>query len=285
VQGSSPVPSRFRERLAKQIEIFLKELGSGQFAEECSATQMVQAVAFPLAVAVVGQRRGWVSDELAEKCAMDVFAVLFRGRTRDSRGLLRTVADRYTKAGNRRAFTEIVGDGALWTALVATLGSSRWSGSGSYVDKAIAIRQVFHSTELLATAKGHRIASLVAKTSIEDARRYITEVAPAAEELLRRIETALRPIWEEVVRGQVARHITHRVGDLLWRDGSGWATSLSEITVDVGHQRLSVRLRGFEMVVGATFYVNVDDSASRSLQLRVLMADLQRLMAVAVPDA
>lgn len=70
---SAVIEARFRERLATQINTFLTEMSTAGFAGRCTATQMVQAVAFPLAVALRGRRKGWVADELAELWALEIF--------------------------------------------------------------------------------------------------------------------------------------------------------------------------------------------------------------------
>ncbi|HEX5432677.1 MAG TPA: hypothetical protein VFY05_00435, partial [Candidatus Angelobacter sp.] len=64
------VDSRLQFRLAAQIEIFLQNVSKSEFAESCTATQLIQAVCFPLAVALRGQPRGWVSAASAEQWAL-----------------------------------------------------------------------------------------------------------------------------------------------------------------------------------------------------------------------
>lgn len=151
VYVAPPVEERFRERLAAQIATFLGELSSTTFAERCTATQMVQAVSFPLAVALRGQGRGWVTADLAEKWALEVFSILFRGKTSGSGGLLRAVEHRYVQNDQKAIFDDVVGDGTLWMVLVATLGNANWQGVGTDIDKAVALREVFTAPQLLAT--------------------------------------------------------------------------------------------------------------------------------------
>lgn len=273
-QASIPVEARSRNRLAAQIATFLAQLSAPDFAARCSATQMVQAVSFPLAVALRGQRQGWVSGDNAEKWGLEVFSILFRGATPDSGGLLGTVAERYARDGNGAAFSEIVGDGTLWMVLVATLGNSNWQGVGTFVDKAVALREVFTSSQLLSSAQAHRISGLLGKIRIEDARRNSAEVAPGATRLLGQIEEVLRPLWEQEARAQTARKITHEIGDLLWRDKVGWAICLNKVRTDDG-QNIRARLRGREKNIKASYYVNVTELASRTLHLSNLIAELR----------
>lgn len=273
-QAPIPVEARSRNRLAVQITTFLAQLSAPDFADRCSATQMVQAVSFPLAVALRGQRRRWVSGDNAEKWGLEVFSILFRGGTPRSGGLLGTVAERYARDGNGAAFSDIVGDGTLWMVLVATLGNSNWQGVGTFIDKAVALREVFTSSQLLSSAQANRISGLLGKIRIEDARRYLAEVAPAASRLLEKIEEVLRPLWEQESRAQTARKITHEIGDILWRDKVGWAICLNKVRTDDG-QNIRARLRGREKSIKASYYVNVTELASRTLNLSNLIAELR----------
>ena len=270
-----PIEARFRERLAAQIDAFLTEMSAAAFAERCTATQMVQAVSFPLAVALRGQRRGWVTEELAETWALEIFSILFRGRGTGAGGLLRVVEQRYAQNGKKDTFDDVVGDGTLWLVLVATLGGADWQGAGTEIDKATAIREVFTAPQLLASAKPARITGLLGTIRIEDARSYVAHVAPIVTRLLCEIEDALQPVWASEMRGQGERGITHKLGDLLWREKIGWAVCLAETQARAG-QSIKVRLRGVEMDVMTGFYVNVSDVCDRYPALGHLVEELRQ---------
>ena len=92
--NGKPVDARVRSRLESQIDNFLKDLSKPEFVRDCSATQLIQAVCFPLAVAVRGQKRGWVSAASAEQWGLKLVSLLFRGRTAGSPGLLGAVEQR-----------------------------------------------------------------------------------------------------------------------------------------------------------------------------------------------
>lgn len=275
------IEARFRERLATQINTFLTEMSGAAFAGRCTATQMVQAVSFPLAVALRGRRRGWVTDELAEKWALEIFSLLFRGKVAGSVGLLRAVEQRYVQKGQNPTFEDVVGDGTLWLVLVATLGGTSWQGVGTEIDKAIALREVFASPQLLASATSARITSLLGKIRIEDARAYVANVALTVNRLLGEIEHALKPAWESEMREQGIRSITHKSGDLLWRDKVGWAVCLAETQARSG-QSIKVRLKGVEKDVMAGYYVNVSDVCNRDPVLGRLVGDLLRCVATTI---
>ena len=277
------IQDRFRERLAAQITTFLTEMSSSAFADRCSATQMVQAVSFPLAVALRGQRRGWVSPEIAEKWALEVFSILFRGKGAGSGGLLRAVEQRYAKYGQQTTFDEVVGDGTLWMVLVATLGNATWQGVGTDIDKALALREVFTAPQLLASAVPARIAGLLGKIRIDDARSYLADVSPNVTQLFKEIEGELGQVWERELRQQGERGITHKVGDLLWREKSGWAICLMNAPAQTG-QPIKVRLRGLEKNVMNGYYVNVSDLANRDSHLGSLIERLRLAVCSAVSN-
>lgn len=272
------IEARFRERLATQINTFLTEMSAATFFGRCTATQMVQAVAFPLAVALRGRRKGWVSEDLAERWALAVFSILFRCQGLGSGGLLRAVEQRYVQNGQKDTFDDVVGDGSLWLVLVATLGGTSWHGIGTDIDKAVALREVFAAPQLLASATSARITGLLGKIRIDDAKAYVANVAPTVNRLLGEIENALRPVWESEMRDQGARAITHKPGDLLWRYKVGWAICLEE-TQDRAGQSIKVRLKGVEKAVMAGFYVNVSELCSRHSVLSQLVVELRRTVA------
>lgn len=76
------------------------------------------------------------------------------------------------------------------------------------------------------------------------------------------------------MRGQGQRGITHKLGDLLWREKVGWAVCL-EATRDRTGQSIKVRLKGVEKAVMAGYYVNVSDTCSRNSELGRLVEELR----------
>lgn len=270
------VNAKLQAKLAFQMEAFLANLSKPEFAESCSATQMIQAVCFPLAVALRGRRHGWVSNDSAEIWARKVVAVLFRGKTANSPGLLHSVEQRYGERGLSNIFREIVGDGTLWMVLIATLGNTEWREAGSFVEKAIALRQVFKGSALISSAQAPRLVSLIGRLRIDDAHNYVSVVAPEVSDLLEHIENELGSIWQREAGLQVERRIAHRIGDSLWRANVGWAVCLADAT---GRDSILVR-RGSEQVkIGAGFFVNVSELVTRHPHLSELFAALQGCLA------
>jgi hypothetical protein len=171
----------------------------------------------------------------------------------------------------------VVGDGTLWVVLVATLGGTSWHSVGTYIDKAVALREVFAAPQLYASATPVRITGLLGKIRIEDAKMYVAKVAPRVKWLLGEIENILQPVWESEMRDQEVHAINHKQGDLLWRDKVGWAVCLED-TKHPG-QSITVRLKGDKIRVTAGFYVNVSEACNRHAELSQLLVELNAIVA------
>ena len=177
---------------------------------------------------------------------------------------------------------EIVGDGTLWMVLIATLGNSDWNEAGTFVEKAIALRQVFKDSALISSAQAPRLMGLLGQLRIDDAHKYLSVVAPEVSDLLDRIENELMPVWQSEAHQQVERKIVHRIGDLLWRPNVGWAVCLAEA---IGRDSLSVRRGSEQIKIGAGFFVNLSELSTRHHRLSELFAYLQaRLASPVAPD-
>ncbi len=267
------VEDKFRRRLAALLTEVLDRVAEPGFAADCSARQLVEVAAFPLAVALRGRAAGWATEEDAEGWSSRVCSVLLRGRSSNTGGLLHTVAARYSADGKDDAFRELVGDGTLWVALVAALGKCQWHGVGAFIDKAVALREVFTSSYLTAGAQAARVRRLLGRIRIDEAQTYFRNVAPEVTTLLDQADQLLREMWVQELRDQVERNVPHRLGDLLWRENVGWAVCLEDLPRGV-HGRFQVRLRGIANKVAPGFYVNVTDLARRNAELSAIMASL-----------
>ncbi|WP_156054294.1 MULTISPECIES: hypothetical protein [unclassified Thiomonas] len=129
-------------------------------------------------------------------------------------------------------------------------------------------------------SKFHRheqVAALIGRIRIDDARSYLAEVAPTVTRLLEEIDSELRQVWEGELRQQGERGITHRVGDLLWREKVGWAICLEDVPSKSG-QSVKVRLRGKETNVMNGFYVNVSDLTNRNTLLAGKILQLRQVV-------
>lgn len=85
-------------------------------------------------------------------------------------------------------------------------------------------------------------------------------------------------------RQRKGRPITHKLGDLLWRDKVGWAVCLEE-KLDRARQSIKVRLKGAEKNVMAGFYVNVSEVCHRNSVLAGLIEELRRVVVAKMADS
>ena len=97
--------------------------------------------------------------------------------------------------------------------------------------------------------------------------------------MLDQIEGLLGPMWDAEMRAQTDRLITHKVGDLLWRERVGWAVCLVETRAKTG-QPIKVRLRGIEKDIVNGYYVNVTELAARDAALSELINQLREAISV-----
>jgi hypothetical protein len=271
-QSNDQVDAKLQTRLANQINTFIGKLAEGEFAKQCTATQMIQAVCFPLAVALRGKRRGWVSSHSAEQWILRVTAILFRGRIIGSPGLLRLVEKRYAAKGQSEIFAEVAGDGTLWMVLIAMIGSSEWSDAEHFIERALLMREVFRAKDLISSVRPSRLIGLLDNIRITDARSALLTVAPAVSTILDELEFHLERGWSIAIKSQDDRLLTNRVKDILWRKNVGWGICLS------GGERndySQIRLRGEPIKVKGSFYVNVSDLCNHDPQIAFLLSQLQ----------
>ena len=273
-QGNENVDAKLQTRLAAQINIFIGKLAEEEFAEKCTATQMIQAVCFPLAVALRGQHRGWVSSHSAGEWILRVTSLLFRGKITGSPGLLRLVETRYARNGKSDIFAEVVGDGTLWMVLIAMMGNPEWSDADQFIEKALLMREVFRAKNLISSVRPSRLSGLLDNIRVTDARTVLLTIAPAVSSVLDQLELHLESGWSDNTQSQDARLVTNRVTDILWRRNVGWGICL------VGGERNDyshIRLRGVPAKVKGSFYVNVSDLCNHDPQVAFLLSQLQSI--------
>jgi hypothetical protein len=268
-----PPPEKHKQQLARNVEDYLGKFRTAEFAARCTATQLVQAAAFPLAVALFGCRGKWVEKDHAQTWAVRLFDVLFRPSGELGVGILEAVHNKYREGGKDEEFRHIVGDGTLWLALLSTLAFLPWSGVNGGLRKALALRSLFEAKGLLDSAETGRMRTLVARLEEQQARALI-EVAPSTVGVLGRLEDALKERWSSLLEVQTKQQPCHRANDLLWREGVGWAEVLKETpwSANVGaylHAKAAVT------TLGKGWYVNVSRSGETDAELSAFLSAVQ----------
>lgn len=263
---------RVRERLRRHIDECLDRLSETDFAEHCTASQLIQSAAYPIAVATLGMPTGWVDDSLVREWATRVFDVLFR---QNKTGLLQAVQARYRNKGKEADFVGIVGDGTLWLALLTALSLPAWQGENGGFEKALAIRSVAMSRELIASTEAGRMGVLIANLD-ERRARAIMRIAPQAITMLNRLEERLEEDFNRILDLQRSHNTANSRGDLLWKPGAGWAACQN--SSGWGEKlKAYLHLRADIRQISSKLFINVTRAASEEPYLSKIFEGLRRL--------
>jgi hypothetical protein len=258
-------------RFCRNMGEFLSRMSQADFAARCTATQLVQAAAYPLAVAASGRQGGWVDDETALAWIRRVSDLLFTKRYGGT-ALLGAVRARYEAEGRGDDFYRVVGDGTLWLALLASLGGRPWEGRNAGFERAYALRGVYGARELIASGDPGRLGILLDRLG-ERQIRAVLEEPPEASRRLDELEAYLRDTWKTLKEEQLAARPFQRTGDLLWHPDAGWA----EATEDTEWGAKSgVYLRSKASVIRSVggHYLNVTRLAERDTFVAALLGAL-----------
>ncbi len=259
-------------RLANSMEQLLTGMGGERFASTCTVTQLVQAVAFPLAVATLGRRDGWVDDAAAQNWVRRVSDLLFT-RRHGGAALLGAVRERYRAEGREQDFLKVAGDGTLWIALLASLSGAAWEGNNVEFERAFTLRAVFKARDLIASGDAGRMAALLDRLGERQARAVLEEV-PEATRLLDALEEHLCGRWDQLTEAQRNARPFQHVGDLLWHPKAGWAELLEEKEWGV-KCRVYLRSKAAQIIAGGGFYLNVTRAAEDDALLRARIEELE----------
>lgn len=215
--------------LRDEIDFFLNELAKPAFAATCDAARMVQALAFPLLLCIRGGEAGWLPPTELAAVATRVADIMFnriyeRGKPR---GLFATVHGRYAGLGRLEDFRRAVGDGTLWTALLAALSIDAAATLRTVLPQASALASVFHCRELLANSDAARLSGLIRSLLIRNAERHITEKAEKIAQAVTALIVALSDRCEALFQGQGSGRRLQPANALMWSPHWGWYVTAS----------------------------------------------------------
>jgi hypothetical protein len=262
-------PERARTKLRKDMDEFVRKLAEKEFATKCTVTQLVQAVAYPLAVITNGTRGGWIDGTSGQDWTTRVFDTSFCAQySVGTVGLLDAVRQRCDASGELQAFRTIVGDGTLWAAMLASVSRTAWTGANSGIKKAFALRRVLLSQELLASAEAGRMSSLITNIERQSGRSLVLNLARDATAILTELEQYLAVHWDDLIKRQVSCKLAHLPGNALFHPKGGWVFVL-EPTGNIDETKLRVyrQNRAGEARVQSGFYLNVTKSADGDARL------------------
>jgi hypothetical protein len=220
-----PVQRSDAEALANlrvQIDHFLFGLAKPKFADACPAATFAQAVVFPILLGIKGNEEGWFPDEVLASTACRVVQIMFSKHYGHGRpkGLFRQVDARYATEHKRLEFLQAVGDGALYTVLLAALAKPLAQSLGALVQQADAISHVLECQDLTAVSHPDQRSMLAQNIILRDAVFAINERAGALAGAMKKLTVSMQE-WDRVHPGRTGRSTTQRAGSVLWM-ANGW---------------------------------------------------------------
>jgi hypothetical protein len=272
----SPPNNQSRKQLYKTINSFIGQLNERSFSQQCTATQMLHAITFPLAVVTLGKAGGWIDNEAAVDWTRKVFDIVFTRKQSllTDRGLLSVVKARYDEIGEESEFLKIVGDGTLWVVLLSSLETIKWTmGNGSF-QKALALRSVFLAKDLIASSNTGRISQLLALLDEEKISSILNEAMNAVKRL-HELEAELDDRFYELMALQSNSRPVCEQGDLLWIK-NGWA-EVCEPAMWGDNTKVYHHLLAEEKLVKTSRFINVTDCAKTNNLIGELLHQLQSL--------
>jgi hypothetical protein len=265
---------RYKQRLRDDLQKYIREMGRKELTSRWTATQLVEATAYPLAVIYNGSAGNWFEDEQAQEWAVQVIDTLF-SHSKSARGLLDAVRARYREAGREADFMRIVGDGTLWLALLSSLANLPWKGRNAGLKKALALRAVYEASDLVASGDAGRMRHLLSRMEEQKARAVI-DTAPRTVVALRRIEAALRERLKETLARQEQNRIRYAAGDILWKSETVWAEN-SRDAIWGENTEAYLHLRARVALVKTSLFINVTKAVLSDESLALLLKEVSSL--------
>jgi hypothetical protein len=272
-----PTP-RQRQRLLEQLRQFKSQLSEPSFAESCSARQLQQAAAYPLAVAQFAARGPWIEQEdrspLAE-IVRGVCETLFCRmiRQKDAKTgkfwtrppLVVEVRERYAKQERASDFDQIIGDGTLWLVVMGSLAMMDEDPEMQFA-RSLALSDVAQLELLSSNVIPEHLAPLAGRlwqSSPAGLAEKIKRLVAAVNDLERYISAHFDG-WKPTFVSSA------RTGDWLWNPKVAFAQVIE--MKDLGKAQIHLRKRSEDITVQLSYYLNLRDISSRDATLWALFA-------------
>lgn len=282
--GSSEHVDKIRRAFRKHLDEYLNRLERPQFRESCTATQLVQAVAYALIACAIARKFGWLDEADVRERISRMARLLLHGSDHENRpSLLSATRARYEAEGKNDRYRAIVGNGTLWIALIAAIASVPWPAPFDALRAMLFLRDMHRADDLVANASNDRISALARRYSAGEAVERIKTIALPAVLAIEQLETAVVDRKDPLKRRQKAKPPNVEMHDLLywndrWMIARGPARDDKADLFDVMDDRnVTVRYPDFTVVVRAAAEASPDIA-------RALAAFNAALVRVAVPN-
>ena len=217
------VDAKASEALQRHMERFLSSYEAAEFAAMCTATQLAQATAYPIAVAAMGERRNWCS--VAQRRAWvsrTARAFLKDDRYHRREALVTSVRRRYAAEQQAESFERAIGDGQLWLVLLAAWNMLPDATTEDRLQRMTLFRDFVSRRELLGSVEEGRLADLFGAYFAGDVIDAARSRAMHLGRTLRDLERSLGESRDELLRAQAATGVEHRADELVWSPKGGW---------------------------------------------------------------
>lgn len=278
-------PEHLRKRLRSYIETFLTKLNSQEFLAKCTATQLAQAIAFPLAVIAKGTAGQWLDQETAAKWAMELVCMLFQVKISNTehRGMLAFVKNRYFLEGRTEIFEHAVGDGTLWVAVCAVLDCIDWKATFRGIDKVVLLSNLYKESILYSKVDIRRLRHLISQLSVEKNDELLFQWKQTSE-LVLDMEKELTNLYNQLNR--TPRNFQYLVGDPLWNPKVGFVRIKESVVINDPNTKIKIetplelslkekdKKEKKDTVVAANFYLSLRYASEKSPILSKLLSNL-----------
>lgn len=211
------------EVLQKHMERFLSRYMAEEFAVACTATQLAQATAYPIAVAMMGERRGWCTNgQRRSWISRTVRTLLQNDRYNRREALLTSVGRRYSDGGHTEAFDREIGDGRLWLVLLLAWDMLSGTTADERLRQITLFRDFVSRRELLESTEESRLTGFFRAYSMPDAIEAACSRAIRHGRTIRNLECSLGQSYEQVKQAQSSIELKHQAGELVWSPKGGW---------------------------------------------------------------
>ncbi len=263
---------RHKQKLRQDLDKFFDKFSSEDFSRDCTASKLVQAAAYPLAVSLLGKRGGWLGPDESRAITTRVVDILLN-RIRlgnEERGLLEEVNKRYQGDQKEDVFLQVIGDGTLWVVLLAVMAQISWEHDFEKFERAINLHRIYKCDMMRADTTLGRLTTLVTRLDVERARDLIGNDAPQIAETVEAIESLLLKHKDNLLKEQSGQ--AHLVNDLIWNPYAGWGV-VKCVNGSADKLDAYLHLRGeTRTVVTKNFYINLRLAAEKLPELRHLVA-------------
>ena len=223
------VDAKASERLHRHMERFLSSYEAAEFAATCTATQLTQATAYPIAVAAMGERRGWCTVRERRAWVSRTARAFLKDDPYNRReALVTSVQRRYAADQQAETFERAVGDGQLWLALLAAWNMLPDTTTAERLQRMTLFRDFVSRRELLGSAEKGRLADLFSAYFVGDVIEAARSRAMRLGGTLRDLERSLGKCHEQLLRAQAAVKLEHEEGELVWSPKGGWGITRSD---------------------------------------------------------